>query len=396
MQEERTIECIAKENYIRYQDSIRDNQHNFRNKTIVIFGAGIIGLQFSYLLESASFVDYLFCDNDKEKQGTKIRGHEVISALRLKDNKDQYYVFLAMERYKDCEKQLLEWGYEATKDWYNLKNVSEEQLINDFIGATQKEEIMFCDCVATNISIIENDKVSLRDLLMKESNVQVLGLNGLYMRSFYMLLQMLWNCNKKIKRVALLLDISIFYEKYPLFPKNQHEDLILKLKDISGLDNEEMMDYINTIESRANSNRNFYMVSPERTKLLSPEQIEQGRMMHMRLNQMFHLREETESVEYLRLFLEFCRLKGIQASVIVFPVNYQLGELYFRERFKVKYGAICDGIKKYVLAEEATWQDLSYLLPKEDFITIRSVGEGIRMQGRIKIANAVKRIDSCE
>lgn len=390
--ENRVIDCIAKENYIHYQQCVQENLYKLQNKKTVIFGAGIIGMQFSYILEMNKITSYLFCDNDSTKWGNKINNQDIISPEELDDKRDSYFVCLAMENYTECAKQLEEKGYCLGQNWIIIHNYSGNKLIHDFCDMRKEKVLVLGDCITSNVSILENKKNSLAELLMENEEVRVLGMNGLYMREFYMLLQMALSKNPFIKKVILMLDISILYEKYHLLPKNQHKDVMECLGNKLEYATEEMNEFFKEIDLRGGKNGDSYLVSPKRVGNVSKEEIENGRKLYMRINQMFTAREDTESVTYLEKILDICNEKEIEASVIVCPVNYELGEEYFHELFFERYGAICEMVECKVKRKKANYLDLSYLLPRSNFITIRSASEGIKEDGRRKMVKEIEKI----
>ena len=56
------IACVAKENYDNFLRVFGEAKHNFSGKKPVIFGAGIMGLQFCHFLREAGVDQVLFCD----------------------------------------------------------------------------------------------------------------------------------------------------------------------------------------------------------------------------------------------------------------------------------------------------------------------------------------------
>lgn len=71
------------------------------------------------------------------------------------------------------------------------------------------------------------------------------------------------------------------------------------------------------------------------------------------------------------------------------PINYEMGETYFGEEFKVRYNQIITVIRRHIEKGRGEILDLSYLLTKKDFICIRSTNEGIRALGRKLISDKI-------
>ena len=75
----KVIECIAKENYDNFCNAIMKTEKLRIGKKVVVFGAGILGLQFANTLLSLGVDDFIFCDNDKNKWGRKICNTQILS-----------------------------------------------------------------------------------------------------------------------------------------------------------------------------------------------------------------------------------------------------------------------------------------------------------------------------
>lgn len=72
-----------------------------KNETVVLFGAGKIGIQNLRLINEISKAKVVFCDNDLSKQETLIEGSPVISFNELINNYKQSYIVIASALYYD-------------------------------------------------------------------------------------------------------------------------------------------------------------------------------------------------------------------------------------------------------------------------------------------------------
>lgn len=72
-----------------------------KNETVVLFGAGTIGIQNLRVIKEISKVNVVFCDNDPSKQGTLIEGSSVISFSELINNYKHSYIVIASVLYYD-------------------------------------------------------------------------------------------------------------------------------------------------------------------------------------------------------------------------------------------------------------------------------------------------------
>lgn len=383
------IAGVAKENYVNYCSAYEESLSCRKGKQIVIFGAGIMGLQFCYTMESLGDIACVFCDNDKNKWGTEIAGKKVISPEELKENKEKYFVFLAMERYETCAKQLEKMGCQRGIDWVNLKNVSEQKLLEDFQKDNDASTIVLGDCAVNVVSIADASKLSLGEMLYKENSVKVLALNGLYMRAYYNVFLMCLEKMKKLKKLVLLLDASIFQEKFCYYSGNQHVLIMEQLKEVSQTENLEVFEFLEESRKRAEATNLLVHFSPNRTECLSADELERERKMHMRLNYLFPVRKETESFRYLELLAKICQIHSIELVSVIMPINNEMGEKYFGQTFYEKYEKIRDELTICIENNKGIVLDISYELKENDFICLRSTNEGMTAAGREKTVKLI-------
>lgn len=385
----RVIECIAKENYDNFCNAIMETKMLRREKTIAIFGAGILGMQFANTLQSLEISNFVFCDNDINKWGRMISNAPIFSPSVIFQQSDTFFVYLAIEDYYECLKMLINNGYQLGYNLFNLTNCSELRLIEDYEQNFGAEVLILGDCTTTTISLNDEKKLSLKDLLYKKNEVKVMAMNGLYMRAFYNLFLLNLNDMHALRKVVVLLNLDIFGNKYHLLCKNQHEIVFEKMyKKFKGK-NSEIADFINTMQERRKNTYIFNYVSPNRDENLSESKIEQGRRNHLKLNYLYELQEDNESMQYLGKMVEECIKRNILPCFVVMPVNWELGELYFKDDFYERYNKIRDVICECIVSRKGTVLDMSYQLTQDDFISLRSTNEGIKEDGRNKIAQAI-------
>jgi FkbM family methyltransferase len=95
-------------------------------KTIVLFGAGTVGVENLRIIKKLSKIKIVFCDNDSKKQGTTIEGIIVINFNELITNyKDNYIIITSISYYDEILNQLKEFGLEK-----NLINAFDNLLVN--------------------------------------------------------------------------------------------------------------------------------------------------------------------------------------------------------------------------------------------------------------------------
>lgn len=102
-------------------------------KKIVIFGAGYIGKKVIDILREHEVGIACLCDNDKDKDGQKVEGYEIISPEKLRECDPQDTVVVAASNFfKEMSAQLGEMGFSNVvlfKDLFLKKNDTYDRLI---------------------------------------------------------------------------------------------------------------------------------------------------------------------------------------------------------------------------------------------------------------------------
>ena len=87
------------------------NKLSLKDKKIVLFGAGDIGELANYSLNKLGFSVSFFCDNDKEKQGTKWCGIKVLSFADLIKLEKDTNIFISNNYYSSISANLKSYGF---------------------------------------------------------------------------------------------------------------------------------------------------------------------------------------------------------------------------------------------------------------------------------------------
>lgn len=382
------LDTIAEVNDRFYNKQLSDTFEQREGKINVIFGAGIMGITFLYYLEKEQGCIF-FCDNDVKKWGRKIHGYEIENPSTLEQQKENCFVFVALDDYKEVKLQLEQMGFIIGKNMMLLKNMQESLLIDKYKKLCDETILVLGDCLINSVGITEQEKQSLESLIETNNCSKVLSLNGLTIRWFYELLKFCRYRMEHLNKVIIALDISVFYEKFHLILRNQHLSLMEQLKRIVIKYDEEDDEFFDTLKMRMQEEC-FYMDVPDREYGLSPEIIENKRKMHMQLNYLYQIKRETESLRYIARILDYAKLYHIEIAFVIMPVNYEMGIEYFGKNFYVKYEKNRDAVISQICKNGGTCLDLSYLLKKDDFISIRSCQEGFYNNGRMKIWSKIK------
>ena len=105
-----------------YNISELKNKLTSRGQMIVLFGAGDIGELSSYSLDKLGLKVNYFCDNDKDKQGTKRYGIKVLSFEELIKLKKDTNIFISNNYYSSISNELKSHGFTNFYDCVELLN----------------------------------------------------------------------------------------------------------------------------------------------------------------------------------------------------------------------------------------------------------------------------------
>lgn len=391
------IESVNRLEYLQYQKLIQEYRELHGNRKLVIWGRGICGLQLGWVCEQAE-IDFVYTDRNEEYWNTsiildeKIAGKEYLTICpdEVLINRKAYYVIVAMERGQDVVKRLESCGGVLSRDFIAISSATENEVIWQYGQEDEKKnELVLGDCSLVGISCQESDKRSLKDMLEEAyGQICVVAMANVYMRAYYNLYRLM-QAKHPVKRLVIFLDVSIFAPKYNELAKVQHVEMWKKLT--GGMyGDRELDDFLAVMCERAQNSLMDFSV-PDRGKAEDEEKVKKNKYTHMRLNYLFRIKED-ENIVYIRKLIDECMENGTSLAVVLLPVNYregmELADSLFSERYEQIRERLFDEIRHRGKAGCSVC-DLSYLLPKEDFISVRSINEGYRYSGRVKIMQKI-------
>lgn len=381
------LEGISKQNYQRYNKMIDDYFDRKTQNQIVVFGAGVMGQQFMSLLYKRGVNNVVFCDNNEALWNTELMGTMIVSSDYLINKYTECDVFLAIEKYDVLETQLIGMGYERDKSYYVLKNINEDVLVCKFKDIGEPSTLCLADCTVTTISLEEEKKQSISEMIEANSEAIVLSLNGLYTRQFFNILSAVLNKSKSIDEVIILTGIDIFSNRYNMFPNNQHLATWERLFDKSDLLAIEP-EFLEVIKKREKS-INFKGVGKKNLNCSLEEKLILARTQDLQLNYLLPINSENESILYLKKICDLCAQKKIHFKYVILPINYKLAKR-LNNNFDELYLHNINIIETIIQQNMGEMCDLSFLLDEKDFIVKWHINEGIRQEGRSKVYEAIK------
>jgi hypothetical protein len=219
----------------------------------------------------------------------------------------------------------------------------------------------------------------IKDHLGKE-NCKVLSMHGMGQRAFYNIINALISNRGEIpKRIIILIDLDVFTSKAHIMPRTQHCKLI---GDILGLVSEpdnELVEYAMLTKERFDR---FQVEAYTSYKNEGPDNVAK---LYMKMNYMFTLKKNTESVLYLIKIIELMNDKNIPVTLHIPPVNYMLGKKFWGEEFITSYKNIFKELWTFLQGLEYNVLDASFLINEQEFADVCTTDEVVNYQGRLKL-----------
>lgn len=381
------VTAVSRVDYDCFYEVIKKIRKRKGNQKIVVFGAGIRGTLFSMMLKEAGITDFIFTDNNRKKWGGYINEHPIISLDEALLNKKDILVFITVENGKDICSQLTIYGLVENENLFLLDPNKYYYYIEEFIKNDNIDILTMGDCGLTHISLLDINKSNLGDLIKESLNnysCKVLGMHGMGMRAFYNILCAQLHMGIKPKYLIMLVNFDTFTGKQHYMPRSQHVDLIESIAEISGLINQEMVEYVKLTRERS---KGFYI---EFASALDSKNNESNlQALYLKMNYMYKLKASNEGIIYLMKILELVKNENIIPILFIPPINFMRGEDYYGQEFYEAYDANRVAIKEMINEKGYDILDLSYVLSDYEFAELNTVDECANYMGRQKICQHI-------
>ncbi|MBQ8799827.1 MAG: hypothetical protein IJZ55_09710 [Lachnospiraceae bacterium] len=391
------ITAVSKEDYTVILDCVRENKEKFEGKQILIFGAGIRGAEFSVVLEGEGYTNIVFTDNNKEKWGGVIDGYPIISVEEALNRRENVVYMISVEEGDSIRDQLLNAGLEENKDFYYPKADLYERFTEEFRRPMKDEILVMGDCMFEVISFYDKNKDSLSEIMQQQlgyENVKLLTMHGMGMPSFYHVLKGQLNCGYKPSVFVVMLNFETLTGKQHLLPRSQHTKLARMVSETAPDPDEELKRYAELTEERVkNVQAEFFttnnMSSAKMSNNSKGKISDSASKVFFKLNYMYKLDTEMESIQYLREVLRMAKEKDFQVLPFVPPVNYQRGEELFGSAFEQAYSHNLTALTEVVEEEGFHLLDLSHICTRELFAHASTPDETTNYEGRTLVAKKI-------
>lgn len=356
---------------------------------LVIWGAGIRGTIFSLFLKRKGYSNIVFVDSNSEKWGGCINEFVILSPEELEEQRAicKRVILISTENSAGIEKELEEKRYRSGRDYFTIKTKLYDKYVEEFKRPYRNEVLVMGDCEFSTMAVDDKDYRTLAELLSEKcgnDDVKILAMHGMGLRAYYNIFRAQIEMGMKPSFLLVMVNFDTLTGMQHLLPRSQHAELIQRIFD--GLDekNDEFTEYTELVWERSKRIQAEFFTAKEGTK--DSAVTDAKAKNYFRLNYMYRLDMETEGVIYLGKILELAAEEGVRVVPFIPPVNYQLGESLFGDKFKQSYEKNLEKVKRFVEEKGAELLDLSFSLTAEEFADRRTPDETANEYGRMKVA----------
>ncbi|WP_312352965.1 hypothetical protein [Aminipila sp.] len=377
------VTAFQYEDYEGLKNCIESNERLFKEKEIIIFGAGIRGSVFSCLLERAGFLQFCFTDNNPEKWGGYINTHPIIRVDQLINKISEAVVIISVENGGTIKKQLEDIGYRENINYFYVSANIYDIYLYEFNRKIEEEILFLGDCGFSQVSIIDNEYNNLASMIKQklgEENIKILAMHGMGMRGFYNVFKAQIDLNMVPKTLVLMTNFEVFTRKHHILPRTQHSEIFKRVGKFFTNPDEELVEYIKLTAER------FSKTQLDVFSVADSQKDENARLV-IRMNYMYNISQETEDVIYLFKILELARSLSINVLPFIPSANYMFARTLVGEEFDIKYGENCKRLKAWIKEQGFELFDLSYSLTSDCFANGKTIDETSNSKGREIIKN---------
>ena len=391
------VTTLCKYDYEALRTCIKENEKLFKQKEIVIFGAGIRGTAFSLLLKKFGYNNIVFTDNNEKKVGAYINEFFIIPYSEVVEKKGNIIVLISVENGFVLKEQLEESGFAENIDYFYIESHLYEKYLEQFLDK-RKIETLIMDCGLTDLSKQDENFTNLGEMLAQnlgEDKTKVLAVHAMGMRAYYHILSVQIKYITVPKCVVIMANFETFTGKQHLLPRSQHARLIEMISKAINDKDIELNEYRKITKERFENFKLDYFASSQGTvKQMSKDKNDR---IVIKINYMYDLKLDNEGILYMKKIMELCSTYGIDLLFFIPPANYMYAVDLYGDAFTERYQSNVMKLKSIFEDENAELLDLSYVLKSEQFADIHTIDETANYEGRkIVTAEIVKKINMME
>ena len=379
---------INREDYEAFCDWFDMNEKMLRQVQLAIWGAGIRGTIFSLFLKKRNFHNIVFVDSNREKWGGYVNEFVILSPEELERQREncERKILISTENSIDIEKELEGKNYCKNKDYFVIKTCLYDRYVEEFRRPYKQKILIMGDCEFSTMAACDTDFRTLAELMTEKcgrDDTKILAMHGMGLRAYYNIFRAQIAMGMKPSLLFVMVNFDTLTGKQHLLPRSQHAELIQRIYDDMEIKDDEFKTYVQLIWERSKSiQTEFFTFGHERNAVT-----EAKAKNYFRLNYLYRLDMNTEGIVYLNKIIDEAIKNEVKVLTFIPPVNYQLGEKLFGEKFRASYEQNVAKVKGLVGERGAELMDLSYTLTADMFADKNTPDETANDIGRAKLAD---------
>ncbi len=390
------VSSFAKAEYDFFCQEINGQKENMENKLLYIFGAGIRGCMFLKFFNTMGIEIVGFIDNDEEKWGGVIEKYSILSLEEvLKNDNSQKYIVISVENGTGIIEQLEKENLKVGKDFCHIESYLYETFEEQFFNRCQNHKLIMGDCILTQVAFNDISYKNLAELIEEKiSNVKILGMHGMPMATFYHLLKLQIRLDMRPSKLILFVNMAMFDGKKDILPRAQHPTLLMNIKEKLPFEDKEFEMYVRQASDRFRKfNTDIFTKEKRQSDKRRNEQIQK---MHFRMNYMYQLDEQNESLTYLKKIAKLTNENEIDLLLYIAPINFERGGELIGDGIIEKHKEHMEVIHSILQPYNYQFCDAGLELKKECFATQDTTNEVTNWYGRQEEVELLMKYDQKE
>lgn len=385
------IDVVEKSTYFSFKYQIELFMKQLVHSKIAIWGASVRGIIAGIILEDFGIKEFIFYDNDVDKQGKNLSGH-LITSFHPKDKSET--ILLSMENQKSVKQQLEECGWQENQNFFCLLSSDIENLMEEITSLKNCKYLLFGASCLHAVPIMEREEDDLAEMIKKQcaNPIKVLGLSCISMKIFYYLFMLEIKLNKKLSNMVLLINWDIITSFHHLLPRTQKPFLIKRLAEYAEERKEiELSEKLYEEYRIAKERAEDYKFENQHAISLIKDKREVSELPEDYLSQnlMEPLDLTCEEIQYLIMILELAKDIDIDVTLIIEPLNEEMCKEIYGDAFDKLYQRKCELLKDLSAKYGIKCIDASSLLSSEMILSRYSANEAFFSTGRKKFAEYI-------
>lgn len=385
------VTSVNREDLICFEKWYEREGMRLKNKSVIIWGAGIRGTEFSLFFEKKGYTNVVFTDSNESKWGGNVNGFPIIppNEAFICVNDQKAFFLISTENSDEIEKELINQGYKKYSEYFVLKTDLYKRYLQEFKREYSKNILVMGDCEFSTISLKDIDTSNLAEMLktyLGGERCKVLAMHGMGLRSHYHILKTQLMKGMIPNILVIMVNLDTLTGKQHLLPRSQHEELLHQVYENAGIYDKEFEEYLVEVHERT---KNIQVEFSTKKVNANIAQQEIKAKNYFRINYLYNLNIETEGIRFLIKILDLARANQMKVIPFIPPVNYEYGKKLFEADFSKKYNVNITKIREVVESQGYDLLDLSYILSAKMFAEENTPDETANEYGRMSVAKEI-------